>query len=326
MYRSIPRSWLRLLASAVLVSCAWGGAAAQLKGHNISGDFGLQSGTQAPPGIYLVNANWIYPTDTIKNDRGDKINQGGGSLTSLFVAGGLSYVTDVKILGGTLGGTFIVPVIKNRIQTNALDVNTPLAFSDIYWQPAHLGWHLKRADVIIGYGIFFPTGKFQPGGSENSGLGMVSHEISGGATLHLDEKKSWSLAALLSYEIHGRKRGIDQKVGDLVTIEGGLGKTFYKKVNNPLPLIINIGAVGYTQFKATGDSGTALPVVLRGLKDRVFGAGPEFNIFIPQARLTVAVRYIPEFGARNRTQGQTILVSVAFVAKSLIPHRPAPGS
>ena len=56
--------------------------------------------------------------------------------------------------------------------------------------------------------------------------------------------------------------------------------------------------------------------------DRVFALGPEFNIYVPKPRLTFLVRYEPEFAARNRTQGQTIVFSVAWVAKSLVKHQP----
>jgi hypothetical protein len=61
---------------------------------------------------------------------------------------------------------------------------------------------------------------------------------------------------------------------------------------------------------------------LLGFKDRVFALGPEFNIYIPKPRLTFLVRYEPEFGARVRTQGQTVVVSVAWVAKSLVKQQP----
>jgi hypothetical protein len=93
-------------------------------------------------------------------------------------------------------------------------------------------------------------------------------------------------------------------------------------VNNPLPLITNVGVVGYGQFKVTDDSGSAVSPLVRGEKDRVFGLGSEVNVFIPQARLTVIARVLPEFGARLRTQGTTISISVAYVAKSFVAHQP----
>jgi hypothetical protein len=72
----------------------------------------------------------------------------------------------------------------------------------------------------------------------------------------------------------------------------------------------------------TGDSGSDIPALLQGLKDRVFGLGPEFNIFLPKPRLTFLVRYEPEFGARTRTQGQTILFSLMWIAKPLVQSSP----
>jgi len=106
------------------------------------------------------------------------------------------------------------------------------------------------------------------------------------------------------------------------SVEGGLGKTFYKKVSGPVPMITNVGVAGYAQFKVTGDSGSDIPPPLRGLRDRVFALGPEANVFIPRPRLTLLFRYLPEFGARNRTQGQTFIISIAWVAKSLVKQRP----
>jgi hypothetical protein len=123
-------------------------------------------------------------------------------------------------------------------------------------------------------------------------------------------------------EFNTDKRGTNIHVGDLGTIEGGLGKTFYKKVSGPIPMIMNLGVAGYAQFKVTGDSGSDIPLLLRGLKDRAFALGPEFNMFIPGPRLTLLARYEPEFGARNRLQGQTIVFSIVWVAKSWVKHQP----
>jgi len=87
----------------------------------------------------------------------------------------------------------------------------------------------------------------------------------------------------------------------------GLGKTFYKKLSGPIPMIMNLGIAGYAQFKITGDSGSDIPPALRGLKDRVFALGPEFNVFIPGAATIVArtIRARIWRPQKKRTQGQT---------------------
>ncbi len=84
--------------------------------------------------------------------------------------------------------------------------------------------------------------------------------------------------------------------------------------------ITNVGIVYYAQFKVTGDTGTG-PIadeLLAGDKDRVFGVGAEINVFLPKSKLLLGARLVPEFGARNRIQGITFLLTVGYQAKSLV--------
>lgn len=146
---------------------------------------------------------------------------------------------------------------------------------------------------------------------------MYANELFAGTTVYLDQKKMWNASSNFALEFHTSKKDTDIKVGDIATIQGGLGRTLYRKVGGPIPQIFNVGLDYYTQFKVTGDSGADIPLALQGPKDRVFGIGPEFNVFFPKPRLTVLARYEPEFGARVRTQGQTVLFEVVWTGKSL---------
>jgi len=293
---------------------------AQYKGDHIPGFAGLESGTQAPPGIYVGDLVWVYPTSTIKDNNGDKVGNGSASLTSSLDVILGSVVTNYKILGANYGTQVALPFIKNEIQLNSLDVSSSFAFSDMIVSPVTLGWHLKKAEVLAGYNLYIPTGQFSTTGTGNTGLGMWGNELTLGSTVHLDKTHSWNAAADFGLEFHSSKKDEDIKVGDIGTIEGGLSKTFYKKVSGPIPMITNVGLAGYSQFKITGDSGSDIPLFLQGYKDRVFALGPEVNTYIPKPRLTLLFRYEPEFAARNRAQGQTILFSIAWVAKSLAKH------
>jgi hypothetical protein len=293
---------------------------AQYKGDDIPGFLGLENGTQPPPGLYLGSAAWVYPTDTIKDNNGNSVKL-PGSLTSTAEIILVSVVTNYKLFGGNVGASAGFPFIKNRIQLNSLDVNTGFAYTDMSLG-ASLGWHFKRADVTAGYNLYIPTGKFTEGGNDNTGLGMWGNELTIGSTVYLDQKKLWNAAGTFALEFHTDKSGTNIQPGDLGTVSWGVGRTFYKKSSGPIPIIMNLGVAGYAQFKVTGDSGSDIPPALRGFKDRVFALGPEFNIYIPKPRLTFLVRYEPEFGARVRTQGQTFVVSVAWVAKSLVKQPP----
>jgi hypothetical protein len=311
--------WRLILWSCLIVTIFPVLSQAQYKGDHIPGFLGLSSGSQAPPGLYMGNVVWVYPTSTVKEDDGRSINR--GSLTSTADIILVSVVTDYKVFGANVGGSAAFPFIKNRIQLNSLDLNTGFAYTDMFVSGT-LGWHVKRADITAGYNLYIPTGRFSSTGTDNTGLGMWGNELTVGTTVHLDQKGLWNAAANFGLEFHTDKSDTNINVGDLGTIEGGLGKTFYKKVSGPIPMIINLGLAGYAQFKVTGDSGSDIPPALRGFKDRVFALGPEFNMYIPKPRLTFLVRYEPEFGARNRTQGQTILFSIVWVAKSLVKHQP----
>jgi hypothetical protein len=295
-------------------------AEAQYKGDHIPGFIGLESGSQAPPGLYLGNLVYVYHTDTIKDNNGRAINL-PGSLTSTADIILVSLVTNYKLLGAKIGASIGLPFIKNRIQFNSLDVHTSFAYTDTF-AGATLGWNLKRADITAGYNLYMPTGKFEPNATDNTGLGIWANEFTIGSTVYLDPKRTWNAAATFALEFNSDKRDTNIHVGDLGTVEGGLARTFYKKASGPIPIVMNLGVAGYAQFKVTGDSGSDIPLALRGLRDRVFALGPEFNIFIPGPRLSLLARYEPEFGARNRTQGQTIVFSIVWVAKSLVKHQP----
>lgn len=288
---------------------------AQYKGDDIPGFAGLESGSQAPPGLYIGNVIWVYPTSTIKDNAGNAVTL-PGSLTSTAEIVLVNVVTNYKLFGANIGGSVGLPFIKNRIQLDSLDVNTGFAYTDMF-AGASLGWHLKRADITAGYNLYIPTGRFSQGGSDNTGLGMWGNEFTIGTTIYPDEKKLWNVAVNFGLEFHTDKSGTNINPGDVGTIQGGVGRTFYRKVSGPVPVIMNLGVAGYSQFKVTGDSGSDIPPPLQGFKDRVFALGPEFNIYVPKPRLTFVVRYEPEFGARVRTQGQTVVLSIVWVAKSL---------
>jgi hypothetical protein len=81
--------------------------------------------------------------------------------------------------------------------------------------------------------------------------------------------------------------------------------------------------IGYTKFKTTKDSGSALSPALDGVKDPVFALGPEFNITWPKQRIILTARSFAQFEARDRTQGQGFTISLAYVGKSLVPPPPA---
>ncbi|HEX5153973.1 MAG TPA: transporter [Parafilimonas sp.] len=300
---------------------------AQLKGTHLLSDMGLQSGTQPPPSFTPAIALYNYHTSTFINADGDKFDAPDINMFLLGLGG--SFVTNAKILGGNYGGAVLIGFASSKIEGNLVSAKSSLAFTDTYIQPLQLGWKTKQADFTFGYALYLPTGKYELGGDDNAGLGILTNEFSAGTTVYFDPKKEWNFSALFSYALNSKKKNTkdnDITVGNLLTMEGGFGKTWYKPVKgNPLPMIINAGLIYYMQFKTTDDK-MQIPAIGTSTfnlvdKDHIFALGAEANIFIPAIRSSIDVRWTGELGARNRTQGNSFFIALAPYIKFFEPKK-----
>jgi hypothetical protein len=322
-----------VLVLATLVAAP---AYAQLNGENLLGDMGVKSGTQPHPGFYVANIYYRYFTDSIKGPDGEPVlfdPTRAGSQTIHAATPLVIYVSPKKFIGAHYGMMAVMPFASGSLEAPGLDLSEKASTgpSDLYVMPVQLGWHLKRADAIAGVAFFAPTGRHAAGASDNLGKGMWSYEVSGGTTVYLDKQRTFSVATTASWETHSKKEGEvriedvtvrDVKVGQLVTLEGGVGKSF-------LHGTASLGVAYYGQWKVSSDE-MAFSVPFPHLADsverhRVWGVGPD--VTIPIATKTriisfVNVRYLWETGARVKTQGQSLLVTSTFPVGGIkIPGR-----
>jgi hypothetical protein len=271
------------------------------------GWIGLKAGTQSPPGIYVVTLLYNYNFDTLKTNDGRAIGgRGIASVNQLVPALLFSYVSEKRILGGNYSASFALPLANTAIEFPNLDFPNSWGASDMYYQPFRLGWHTKHADLLTGYSIYLPIGRFTPGSFNNTGLGQVSNEFSFGFTIYPDEKKRFHLATITQYYIESGKEDSDQRTGDSLQLQGGAGVAFRDG-------LINAGMAYYTQWKVTEDRVLSNIPAFRG-KDRYLGFGPEFNTVLPISEKTpvfATFRYIFETGNRVATQGNTLFFSIA---------------
>ena len=316
------RNLLAGLTLLAAILCA-APARAQLNGENLLGDMGVKSGTQPEQGVYISTIYYRYFTDSIKDPNGNKVNIDPSGQASQTINAGMPavyWVTPKKVFGANFGMMAVLPIAKGSLEAPGLGFSEKASagLSDVYVMPAQLGWHFKRADAIAGLGFFAPTGRYSAGASDNLGKGMWSYEVSGGGTFYLDPKRTVSIATTAYWETHGKKEGEvrvqnltidDVKVGQLLTLEGGVGKSF-------LHGAASVGVAYYAQWKVTTDefrTSSSVPQ-LSGIPDkhRVWGVGPDVTIPIAtKTRLIslVNVRYLWEQGAESKTQGQTLMIT-----------------
>jgi hypothetical protein len=297
------------------LSCAGQSAAAQLSGSNAVGDFGLKSGSQAPPGWYVGYFLYDYAASSIAVEGGEvELRDGGVNLSAHSPL--LSWVSGWKIFGGSYGALAIVPIQNVSVEAPRAGLRSVSDFGlgDIYVQPINLGWHPSGADVLAWYAFWAPTGDYHAGENGNRGLGMWTHEVALGTTWYLLSDQSLQLSALATFELHTEKEDTEVEVGDLLTIEGGFGGTVRQ--------LVNVGLAYYLQWKVTDDTGLELaPLVDNRLgKNRNFGLGPELTATVPLAAdfgqlLTMSVRYIFEVGSHMDTKGNVFVFTAMVKAR-----------
>ena len=304
--------FLKLILGLMLFSCLSGNVLAQLNGNNLRGDYGLQAATQPPPGWYGSALYFNYTFDTLRTSDGTAIPTAGGEITSDGVVAILWWVSEKQFFGGNYSAMIAPAVMKNSLEAPIanLDQDSGYGFGDLYIQPAVLGWHTDRFDYTAGLGLYIPTGRYEDGADDNIGLGMWGVEVLGGATAYFDKAKTWHCSALAAYEMHTEKEDSNMKVGDILTVEGGLGKAFKGGT-------FNAGLAYMGQWKITDDDlGGAVPPGLSVDRHRIFSVGPELTVPLYVTEKTAGLltaRYLWDFGSRSTSEGQTFILSFALV-------------
>lgn len=292
------------------------GVYAQFLGHNYPGDAGVMSASQPEPGTYFAPLYIGYRGDTLRDKDGNAItieNDRRGSLDVNAYGIGIWWVSEHKIWGANYSLMVAPAWTDNKFEAPILGLTekVDVGFTDLYVQPINLGWHKDKADYSAGVGIYAPTGRYGATADDNLGMGMWTLELFGGGTWYLDEAKSWSFATTASYEFHSKKEDSDIRVGQILTLEGGLGKTYMDGA-------VVVGLAYYAQLKVTDDKFPGDLELLPGLigKNRAFAVGPEVTLPLATKKTLwgfLNLRYLWEFGVRNSVEGN------AFVATLSIP-------
>lgn len=285
-------------------------AAAQLNSQHVKGTVGLKGGSQPPPHVYLVAPLlYFYNADTVRDRNGDRVPI-DATLNSVAGAGGLMVVTERRILGGNYGFQVLAPVFaNNRIQGTEIDANPGGGLSDSAFVPVQIGWHHKRADTVVSYTIYAPTGRYSDGATDNTGFGMWGQEIGVGTTVYLNEKRTWHAATVLSFGFQSKKEDSETKVGNEMYLEGGVGTDLLKGG-------LSVGLVYYTATKLTDDRIDGFPQILIRGRNNVFALGPEVQLALARKGSvfgSLKVNWQKEVYARTATQGNELTILLTFM-------------
>jgi hypothetical protein len=311
------RTWRRvtrcLLLVAAIVVVNPDKVFAQLNGQNIKGDTGLKSGSQAPPGTYVAVPLYFYTADQIKDREGNQLRTGGLDAAVFGVA--LNVVTTRKIAGGTYGFLVALPWANNRVQgVNDFDSNPGAGLTDMFLQPINLGWRKPRADFMVAYGVYVPTGRYEDGADNNTGLGMWAQEVLLGTTVFLNETRTWHAATTATFDFQSEKESSTTKVGNILNLEGGVGADFLRGG-------LTAGLAYYGTYKLSDDrfDSRVANLLIRG-KNQVWALGPEVTLAIAARKKVygfATLRYQWELAGRTTTEGAAWNLSFVFPLKPI---------
>jgi hypothetical protein len=312
----------------------------QQKGQWVPGQFGLNAGVIPDPGVTYANLALNYSASQLNNSNGNRVPGINGTYSFWVDENIFYYVPKHKFLGG-----YFMPYVALSYASGELvaDITgTSLSgggggsgFADMYVQPLNFGWHLKRADVNVGYAFSAPTGRYTAGATNNVGSGYWGNNITSGTTIYITKNKGTSANLATDWEVHGQRTVASTPAGQFSKITPGQAFTDEWGFGQILPLkkdfsqLAQLGLVGYDQWQVSSNGGTYLVAGLPVNASRVpyysvHGIGFQANYVLPAKDLAAFFKYYYEYSAKARPQGRTIVFGFSWTLRIPKPVPPKP--
>ncbi|MGD9139374.1 MAG: transporter, partial [Desulfobacterales bacterium] len=227
--------------SACLLLAAWASAVQAQDvqtGHYAPGWNGnLKAGIMAPdPGFYMQSTTMFFNAQKFKDGSGDTASN--DETDYVLTALALVWRPDFKLFGGDYQAV-VTPAVGNLsglpVLVDGEPQDAPVGFTDMFFSPIGLGWHWSEFHLITALGAFAPTGKFDFGENDNTGLGFWTVMPFTLGTYRTEKGifKDTPLLATggLFYEVHSNQQGRDFRPGDSFTFEWSLGLEFSEQTS-----------------------------------------------------------------------------------------------
>ncbi|QAR33895.1 transporter [Geovibrio thiophilus] len=265
------------------------------------GSEGIKAGTAPGPGFYYLMYNNYYTSDKSMDKDGDE-NDIGFDLSTFANVHRFVYVTDKKILGAYYGMNIIIPLVYADLSIDAAGVDKDdTAVGDIVVEPMFLSWRKERYEAVLGTALIVPTGSYDKDHALNIGKDHYTFMLTLGGTYYPEPDREWSLSVLTRYEKHFENQDTDVTYGDDIDFEWGVAKAVTKK--------IEVGLVGYAHWQITDDKGSDVTWE-RSTHDRVYGIGPEVDIFSETLGAVFKCKLYKEFEARDTNEGTSAWLTI----------------
>src|SRR5271155_2354648 len=296
----------------------------QQKPQWMPGQVGLNAGILPSPGFSYVNISVGYRSGAFNNASGSAIPV-TGNYNVWAVENFFYYVPNLNVLHGNIGMNFILTPATGSLDADLATQNPGIpdlnavagggGWADTFVVPFGLGWHTKRADFYAAEAMMVPTGRYNPGATNNVGTGYVGNHVIDGLTYYITKNKGTSANVFTDWEVHGERQGTNGTVktpGQAFTLEWGLGQVLPLKKN--FSQLLQLGLVGYDQWQITQNGGT-VPIGSTNLTIpastlpyySVHAIGGQGTYILPAKNLNFYVKGYHEYTAYSHFVGTTIV-------------------
>lgn len=300
------------ICGLLLVSLTSEGVAAEgAKGAYLLGKNGALAGIVPKPGVYVKSDLYYYSgdSDSLIPTSG-RIVQDIGATAFVEVAC-VTWVTDLKIGGGTFGAGLTIPygyqdisaefgltgprgnVFARNLTDDVTGVGDPILNAVLGWHDGYHHWNLYSA-------VWIPVGDYDQDRLTNMGTNKWSGDVGAGFT-RLNTETGREVSATMGLTFNGENPDTDYQTGTELHIEFAL--------QQHLPSSLSFGLAGYYYQQLSGDSGDG--AVLGDFKGRVASVGPLASYTFTNS-MSLTARWYHEFGAENRVEGDSVFATLTI--------------
>jgi hypothetical protein len=274
------------------------------------------AGYTPPPGLYFSNTFYLYQGSASANINFPvgKNTVAGVGYNFLFDIDQIAWVTDVKVLGGSLGFAALVP-FGGESTSASLSFTGPLGVNRQFGRTASidalgdsafaafLGWEDGEHHWNATLTGFAPTGHYSSTALAFTGLNRPAIDLKAGYT-YLSLETGIEASAALGITLNMINTATNYQSGDELHIEGALNEHL------PFGLAAGVGGYYYQQVTADGGSGDRVGA----FRGRVAAIGPllSYTFKAETQEVTLSGRWFHEFDVTHRVQGNAIFASLSF--------------
>jgi len=292
-------------------------------GFYLLGSKASMAGVTPPPGTYVSDLKYYF-SGSIGAEAVGGLLLADVDAQAYYGLPSVLWVAPQKVLGGNVGVGVLVPVgwkdvragaelnlppplgvtLRANIQSDDAAFGDPVGMATIGWQSGNWHWNLTGL-------LNVPVGFWERRNPTNIGFNRWAADATAAVTW-LDKKTGLEISGAAGVTFNFEENpATDYKSGNEFHFEFAAMQSLSKQVA--------VGVTGYHYQQLTGDSGVGAR--LGPFEGRVTGVGPivNYNFMWLKTPVSTSLRWIHEFDAVNRFEGDVGLLTVTMPLSGLLP-------